>query len=131
MAVVDTPGCLVCFRLVPGQAHDLAGLPPLPGGLDIGAPAGDKAFDADWLAEDLEARGCAAAASSKSNSNVRRDRDGEMYEWRRQIKNFVVKIREFRAIATHCDKTIADFHATINLVAGVIAARQCQENRGY
>ena len=123
MALVDAPGCLVRFRLVPGQAHDLAGLPPLLDGLDIGAPAGDKAFDADWLAGELEARGCVAAASSRSSRKVRRDRDGEMYEWRRQIENFFAKIKEFRAISTRCDKTALSFQASINLVAGVIAAR--------
>ena len=113
------------MRLVPRQAHGLAGLPPLLEGLDIGALIGDKAFDADWSAEELEARGCVAAASSKSSRKVRRDRDGETYEWRRQIENFFAKIKVFGAISTRCDKTVAGFQANINL-----AARGCQAYRG-
>ena len=101
----------------------LAGLPPLLDSLNIGALIGDKAFDADWLAGELEARGCVAATSSRSNRKVRRDHDREMYERRHQIENFLEKIKEFRTISTRCDKTVAGFRANINLVAGVIAAR--------
>ena len=47
VALVDALGYLVCFELLPGQAHDLAGTPPLLEGVDFGALIGDKAFDAD------------------------------------------------------------------------------------
>ncbi|MDE0534408.1 MAG: transposase [Albidovulum sp.] len=122
-ALVDALGYLVRFELVPGQAHDLAGLPPLPGCLEVGALIGDRAFDAGWLIEKLEARGGAAAISSKSNRKAKRSHDREMYAWRRQIENFFAKIKEFRAIATRGGKTVAGFRAIINLVEGVIAAR--------
>ena len=41
------------------------------------------------------------------------------------------KSKEFRAIATHCDKTAAGFRALINLVAGVIAARTIRANQEH
>jgi len=53
VAAVDALGYLVRFRILPGQAHDLAGVPGHPGGLAFGALIGDRAFDADWLLEDL------------------------------------------------------------------------------
>ena len=96
---------------------------PLLEGVDFGASVGDKAFDADWLAAELDARGAAAAVPSKSNGKNPRDHDEEMRKWRRRIENYFAKIKEFRAIATRCDKTVAGFGSFINLVAGVISAR--------
>ena len=59
--------------------------------------------------------------------SIRRDdpamHDEEMYKWRHQIKNYFLEIKEFRAIAIRCDKTVAGFGALISLVAGVIEAR--------
>ena len=49
VAVVDALGYLVRFVILPGQAHDLAGVPALLEDLGYGALIGDKAFDADWL----------------------------------------------------------------------------------
>ena len=123
MALVDALGYLVRFEPVPGQAHDLAGVPPLLDSLEFGGLIGDKAFDVDWLVEKLEARGSVAAVPSKSNWKVKCSRGREMNKWRHQIENFFAKIKEFRAIATRYGKTVADFRAIINLVAGVIAAR--------
>ena len=60
MAVVDALGYLVRFVILPGQAHDLAGVPALLDGLPFAAFVGDKAFDADWLPDDLEGRGAEA-----------------------------------------------------------------------
>ncbi|MCY4303994.1 MAG: hypothetical protein OXC62_04315 [Aestuariivita sp.] len=38
-------------------------------------------------------------------------------------ENFFAKIKEFRAIAPHYDKTVSSFAVGIYLVAGVIATR--------
>ena len=46
MAVVDALGHLVRFVILPGQAHDLTGVPDMLEGLPLfGALVGDKAFD--------------------------------------------------------------------------------------
>ena len=122
VAVTDALGYLVRFVLLPGQAHDLAGMPDLLEGLEFGA-VGDKAFDADWLVEEVERRGAMAVIPSKRNRKVPRDHDGEMYKWRHQVENFFAKIKEFRAIATRYDKTDVSYAAAIYLAAGVIAAK--------
>ena len=123
MAVTDALGYLVRFVLLPGQAHDLAGMPDLLEGLEFGALVGDKAFDADWLVDEVERRGAVAVIPSKRNRKVPRDHDGEMYKWRHQVENFLSKIKEFRAIATRCDKTDVSYAAAIHLAAAVIAAK--------
>ena len=122
MAVVDALGFLVRFMILPGQAHDLAGVPDLLEGLPFGALIGDKAFDAKWLLGEVEARGAEAVIPSRRNRTEPRDHDREMYRWRHQIENFFAKIKEFRAVATRYDKTDESFAAAIHLVAGVIAA---------
>ena len=110
------------FMILPGQAHDLAGVPDLLEGLPFGALIGDKAFDAKWLPGEVEARGAEAVIPSRRNRTEPRDHDREMYRWRHQIENFFARIKEFRAVATRYDKTGESFAAAIHLVAGVIAA---------
>ena len=111
------------FVLLPGQRHDSVGVAPLISGIDFGALLGDKAFDADWLRADLDARGAAAVIPPKSNRTGRFDFDRETYRWRHLIENYFAKLKEFRAVATRYDKTDDSFRATINLAAAIIASR--------
>ena len=60
MALVDALGNLVRFLLLPGQAHDMKGVSPLIRGIRFSALLADKAFDANWLLEELDARGATA-----------------------------------------------------------------------
>jgi transposase len=113
----------VRFVLLPGQRHDSVGVAPLIGGIEFGALLGDKAFDADWLRADLEARGAAAVIPPKANRKARISFDRDIYRWRHLIENTFAKLKEFRAVATRYDKTDGSFRATINLAAAVIASR--------
>jgi transposase len=113
----------VRFVLLPGQRHDSVGVAPLIGGIDFGALLGDKAFDADWLRADLEARGAAAVIPPKANRKARISFDRDIYRWRHLIENTFAKLKEFRAVATRYDKTDGSFRATINLAAAIIASR--------
>ncbi len=122
MAIVDALGYLVRFVILPGQAHDLAGVPELVDDLRYGAFIGDKAFDADWLIEEIGDSGAMAVIPARRHRTVPRHHDREMYRWRHQIENFFARIKEFRAIATRYDKTDTSFAAAIHLVSGVIAA---------
>jgi transposase len=63
VALADALGNLVRFVLLPGQRHDIVGVPPLIEGAAFGALLGDKAFDVDWLRADLDARGAGATSS--------------------------------------------------------------------
>ncbi|MCY4242954.1 MAG: IS5 family transposase [Rhodobacter sp.] len=123
VAVVDALGCPVRFTVLPGQAHDLNGVPDLPGGLPFGTPVGDGASGADWLLEDLDARGAEAVIPSRRNRTARRGRDRDVYGRRRPVESFFAGTGEFRAIATRYDRTDGSFAAGIHPVAGVVAAR--------
>jgi transposase len=113
----------VRFVLLPGQRHDLLGVPPLVEDIAFGALLGDKAFDADWLRADLDTRGAAAVIPPKANRKNGIAFDRHMYRWRHLIENYFAKLKEFRAIATRYDKTDTSYRANINLAAALIAAR--------
>ena len=123
VAVVDALGYLVRFVILPGQAHDLTGVTALLDGLPFVTFVGDKAFDADWLLDDLEGRGADAVIPPWRTRTEPREHDRVMYGWRHLVENFFAKIKEFRAIATRYDKTDESFAAGIHLVAGVVAAK--------
>ena len=123
MALVDALGNLVRFLLLPGQAHDMKGVAPLIKDVSFGALLADKAFDANWLLEDLNERGATAVIPPKSNRKHKRDYDAEVYKWRHLVENYFAKIKEFRGIATRYDKTDCSYAACWNLAAALIASR--------
>lgn len=104
-------GNLVCFLLLSGQAHDIKGVALLIHGVSFGALLADKAFDADWLLKDLDARGATAVIAPKANRKIQRDYDTHMYKWRHLVENYLAKIKGFRGIATLYDKTETSYAA--------------------
>ena len=123
VALVDALGNLMRFLLLPGQAHDMKGVAPLIKGVSFDALLADKAFDADWLLEDLDERGATAVIPPKANRKIQREYDVEIYKWRHLVENYFAKIKEFRAIATRYDKTDCSYAASWYLVAALIASR--------
>ncbi len=120
---MDALGNLVRFLLLPGQAHDMKGVAPLIKGVSFDALRADKAFDADWLLQDLDERGATAVIPPKTNRKIQRNYDAEVYKWRHLVENYFAKIKEFRGIATRYDKTDCSYAACWNLVAALIASR--------
>lgn len=123
MALVDALGNLFRFPPPPGQAHDMKGVAPLIRDVSFGALPADKAFDVDWLPQDLDERGATAVIPPKSNRKVQRDYDTHMYKWRHPVENYFAKIKEFRAIATRYDNTYTSYAANWHLCAMIVAAR--------
>ena len=83
----------------------MKGVAPLIEGVDFDALLADKAFDADWLLAELDARGATAIIPPKANRKVTRDYDKHACKWRHLVENFFAKIKEFRAIATRYEMT--------------------------
>jgi transposase len=123
VALVDALGNLVRFVLLPGQRHDTIGVAPLIEDIEFAALLADKAFDVDWLRENLDARGAVAVIPPKSNRKIQYEYDEYIYRWRHLVENYFAKIKEFRGIATRYDKTDTSYAANLNLVAAIIAAR--------
>jgi len=88
---VDALGNLVGFLLLPGQAHDMKGVPPLIRNVSFGALLADKAFDANWLLEELDARGTTAVIPPETSRKHQRDYDADVYKCRHLVENYLRK----------------------------------------
>ena len=111
LALVDSLGNLIKFRLMPGQYHDLVETKPLIEDVDFQALLADKAFDADWLIQELNERKVKVVIPPKSNRKVMRAFDTIMYKWRHLIENYFCKLKEFKRIAMRSCKTDTSFEA--------------------
>ena len=120
---MDALGNLVRFLLLPGQAHGMKGVAPLIKGVSFDALLADKAFDADWLLQDLDERGATAVIPPKTNRKNQRNYDAEVYKWRHLVENYFAMIKELRGIATRYEKTDCSYTACWHLVAALIASR--------
>ena len=58
--MVDALGNLVDFVLLPGQRHDLIGVPSLLDGVEFEALIADRAYDSNALRDELKERGATA-----------------------------------------------------------------------
>jgi transposase len=123
VALVDALGNLVRFVLLPGHRYDTIGVAPLIEGVGFGALIADKAFDANWIIDDLNKRGAGIVISQRPQRTAPLAIDDEMYKWRHLIENFFSKLKEFKRIAMRSDKTDASFAGMINLCAAVINSR--------
>lgn len=123
LALTDRLGHLVRFVLLPGQRHDTVGVAPLIGGLSFGGLIADKAFDADWIIDEMNRRDARICVSQHPNRKTPLAIDLDVYKSRHLIENFFGKIKEFKRIALRADKTDTSFQAMIYATATVIRTR--------
>ena len=109
--------------LLPGNRYDTIGVAPLIEGIEFDAFLGDKAFDANWIVEELDRRGAKVVISQRPQRTSPIDIDLEIYKWRHLIENFFCKLKEFKRIAMRACKTDQSFQAMIYLCSAVINAR--------
>ncbi len=123
LALTDALGNLVRFVLLPGQRHDTVGVAPLIQGAEFEGLIADKAFDANWIIDELNDRGAKIVVSQMPQRKTPLDIDLEVYKWRHLIENFFCKLKEFKRIAMRSDKTDTSFEAMIHLSAALINSR--------
>ena len=123
LALTDALGNLVRFQLLPGQRFDTVGVAPLIENIAFGGLIADKAFDADWIIEELNQRGARIVISQHPRRSQPLKIDADVYKWRHLVENFFAKLKEFKRIAMRSDKTDASYAAMINLTAAVIRLR--------
>ena len=96
---------------------------PLIAGLEFACLIADKAFDADWIIEDMNERGAKIVIAQHPGRSRALEIDGEIYKWRHLMENFFGKIKEFKRIAMRIDKTDTSFEAMIYTAAAWINSR--------
>jgi transposase len=121
--LTDALGNLVRFVLLPGQRYDTVGVAPLIKGVEFGGLIADKAFDSNWIINELNERGAKIVISQMPQRKQPIDIDREIYKWRHLIENFFGKLKEFKRIAMRSDKTDTSFQAMIYLGSAIINSR--------
>ena len=118
---VDALGNLVKFVLLPGQRHDLIGVPSLLDGVAFEALIAERAYDSNALRAELKERGAMAVIPPKSNRVDEIDYDVEMYKWRHLVEHFFCNLKHFRRLAMRFEKTDVSYAALIHAVSSRLA----------
>ena len=108
---------------MPGNRYDTVGVEPLIDGLNFEGLLADKAFDYNWLIEELNDRGAQICISQRPQRLNPLDIDLDVYKLCHLVENFFCKLKDFKRIALRSDKTDQSFTAMIYVCAAVINAR--------
>jgi len=92
-------------------------------GLSCGQFLADRAFDANWLREALDAAEIEAVIPPKSNHRFPADFDLDTYKWRHLIENLFGKLKEYRGIVMRCSKTDTSYGAFGAIAANIMRLR--------
>ena len=100
--VSDGRGRPLTFFLSPGQMSDARGalvlLAELPAAKRI---LGDRGYDADWLRDELEARGLRICIPARQGRRRPTSHNKRLYKKRCRIENAFARLKDWRGIATH------------------------------
>lgn len=99
------------FLLLPGNRHDAVGVAPLIEDHEFDGLIADKAFDANWLVEELNTRGAAICISQMPQRKEPLNIDRQIYKCRHLIENFFSSFKEFKRIAMRACKGFANWLA--------------------
>ena len=117
-AVTDANGLPLRLAISPGQEHDARAAETLLTDLRDGQIVlGDKAYDADWIRDQIEAQGAAPNIPDRTNRKTRHCFSKVLYKERNRIERFFNKIKYFRRLAARYDKLGSTFIAMVKLAA--------------
>ena len=77
----------------------------------------DKAYDADYLREQIALAGAQAVIASKKNRKISIPHDEESDKNRNQIERCFNRFKAYRAVATRFEKTARAYLALVTLAA--------------
>jgi len=121
--LTDALGNLLRFILLPGHRYDTVGVAPLIKDIEFDGLIADKAFDANWIIQEMNERGAKIVISQRPKRKHPIAIDAEIYKWRHLIENFFAKLKAFKGIAMRSEKTDRNFRAMIYACAAVINSR--------
>ena len=88
----------------------------------------DRAFDANWLRENLVNSGIEPVVPPKSNRKFPPEFDKHSYKWRHLIEKYFGKLNKFKSIALRTCKTDQSFSSMIYLAVAIINSRRISTN---
>jgi len=116
----DSHGNPLRFILTGGERNDCTQALELLEGIKPKAVLADKGYDADYIVDAAIAAGAIAVIPPKSNRNIQRIYDKDIYKERNLIERLFNKLKHFRRVATRYDKTSAAFMAFIHLASTIL-----------
>ena len=119
-AVCDGQWRPIMLLLAEGQMSDHTGafllLSALPRDREL---LGDKGYDSDWFRAALTERGITPCISPRSNRKVQYHYDKTLYRQRHKIEIVFARIKDWRRVATRCDRCAHTFLSAISIAATV------------
>ena len=119
--VSDGRGRPLTFFLSPGQMSDVRGalvlLADLPAAKRI---LGDRGYDADWLRDELKARGLRICIPGRRGRRRPASHNRRFYKKRCRIENAFSRLKDWRGIATRYTRCADLFLSAICLAATVL-----------
>lgn len=109
--------------LLPGNRYYTVGVAPLIRGLSFDALLADKAFDNNWIIDEMNERGATICNSQRPRRKEPLEIDEEMYKWRHLVENFFCDLKDFCRIALRTDKTGITLAAIINACADLLNSK--------
>ena len=120
-AVTDANGCPISFFITAGQVGDYTGaaalLDELPKAKWLLA---DRAYDADWYRDALQAKGITPCIAGRKSRNKTIKYDKRSYKRRNRIEIMFGRLKDWRRVATRYDRCPMAFFSAIALAATVI-----------
>lgn len=77
----------------------------------------DRAYDADYVRQQVAQAGAKAVIPSKKNRKQVLDYDREIYKHRNQIERCINRFKAYRGLATRFEKTASAYVALVTLAA--------------
>ena len=77
----------------------------------------DRGYDADFIRDDMEARGGSAIIPTRKNRKIQIPVDGYVYALRNRIERCFNRMKNDRRLATRYDKTASSYLGFIHIVA--------------
>ena len=96
-----------------GQQHDSRSASPLIAKVEPNVLLGDKAYDADAIRQDLQARDALAVIPPKTNRKAPVAFDKEMYKARSAVECSFNLLKQARRFATRYEKTLRNYAAVV------------------
>jgi len=91
--------------------------------LSFDAVLADRAFDANWIINEMNERGALICISQRLQRREPLEIDQVMNEWPHLVENFFCNLKDFRRIAMRSDKTDTSFSAMIHACAALLNTR--------
>jgi transposase len=117
-ALVDAKGLPFRFELTPGQRHDSQAAEGLLDGLwPDSFVLADKAYDAEWIRQQIEAQDATAIIPDRSNARKTHAFSPTLYRERNRVERFFNRLKHCRRVATRYEKLAANYLAMVKLAA--------------